>query len=109
MNTVELLESAKALIIDPDRWTKSEYARSVNYEACSPNSDAAFCWCALGAVRKAGDFRSDGNPGRDYLEKVIASDGKYISVDDFNDLPDTTHSDVISLFDRAIELAKEEA
>lgn len=87
MGTVkENLIAAKALIDTPDKWIKHAFERDG-------------CFCAVGAVRTV----QKAETGR-------ALDALYEAADElcgrgvmrFNDAENTTHADIMALFDRAI-------
>jgi hypothetical protein len=92
MSTVkENLIAAKALIDTPEKWIKGSFHK-------------AGCFCAVGALGMA----SNGNPEnwgydeREALLRALPVDAVAYSVALFNDDPDTTHADIMALFDRAI-------
>jgi len=88
------LIAARALIDTPEKWVKGNYLRGG-------------CLCALGAARLAcfgvvhGDDVDDRNPVAIALKQQLSAEW-HGSVDDFNDDRDTTHADIMVLFDRAI-------
>ncbi len=92
------LVAAKALIADPAKWGKGSFAL--------PDG----CLCALGAVAKVCQFPPDrpwvGHPSdvRDCLTRALP--GSHRVVVSFNDHPDTTHADIMALFDRAINASR---
>lgn len=92
------LIAAKALIDTPSRWFKGNYV------------SVAGCMCALGACRQqmyGSPFggMGDTNPLAQALANALPS-GRW-SVSDYNDDPETTHADIMALFDRAIAAATE--
>lgn len=96
---VDILRDAKALISDPEKWVKGHYGDCETGEFCS-----------FGAMDQA----ERGSAGAwlladltlDRAARAINPEFKdYIA---FNDHPDTTHADVMALFDRAIELVSEQ-
>ena len=46
----EILEGARALLADPDRWTQKATARADNGRQVRPSDPAAVCWCMGGAL-----------------------------------------------------------
>lgn len=88
----ETLIKAKEIISDPDKWIKDNYY----------DPDREGCYCSLGALGMA----EDGHPsGFSFSLKYYLSEGLpegLYSVADFNDDPETTHSDVMAMFDKAI-------
>jgi hypothetical protein len=98
MSLKEDLIAARALIDTPEKWTKGSWLRR----------DGTMC--AEGACRRTGKAASPLRP-HDRIIALFAAlepglpagcDG---SIARYNDDPATTHADVMSLFDRAIELA----
>ena len=117
----EVLRAAKTKIADPARWTKGGGAFTADGEQVRVTDYRAARWCALGAT----DACRTRNGAIDlydcvvYLQRddeVVAAtrrvhpdwvgNGGLVSA--FNDDPDTTHADVMALFDRAISRAEEE-
>ena len=105
---VDDLRAARALIADPMRWKRGA--------APGPRGEM----CALRAVATVSNFGEPSKsnwwtkmPGYVALEEALPTEGDHPhhSVGGFNDDPATTHSDVLALFDRAINaaLAKVEA
>jgi hypothetical protein len=101
MRVSEILIEAKRLISDPDNWLKQLFA-----DADDPTSPHATKFCAAGAIHCAAGIRMIygstplGVPAFEFLRQVIG--GHFIG--DWNDKH--THEEVMSAFDRAIELAK---
>lgn len=101
--TAETLRKAKALISDPENWNKDgEW-----YRGKDPESD---CMCAYGAImRVTGKFTEW--PSKEYYTQPMEAASLELFNDEVievNDHPDTTHDDIMALFDRAIELAEVE-
>jgi hypothetical protein len=110
MKTSEVLTKAKELIATPDKWYQGDYTNNNG------------CFCALGAIGEVSlksdsvdvwyyGFASESKAGT-LLRKVVDSymiengyrDSTTFAV--FND--NNSHDDVMSAFDKAIELAKAE-
>ena len=98
-STRQILEEAKALISEQERWGKGEWYRDG-------------CMCIEGALAKASDIepyevRND-DPIVELILKSIPEDfaggfdWRFNTLVNFNDHPDTTHEDVMKLFERAI-------
>lgn len=51
---VEILTGAREILSDPARWTVEASARDANGAACDVYSPEATCFCAVGALIKAG-------------------------------------------------------
>lgn len=101
-----LLREARALLAQG--WTKDAFARDAKQQKVAPDSNEAVQWCAFGAMMRCG------GPVRSSLfESAMEEEGILVTgLGDFNDHPDTTHDDLLRLFDLTIErvemaLAKE--
>lgn len=124
MKPSNVLEDAKALIKDPKHWTQGVHARDKYENSVSSFSDKAVCFCSLGALRRVvhGTINK-GVPGAliidavtdswlysksfEYLNQTVHKDlrGKG-GIAIFND--GSIHDQVLSMFDKAIVLAKAE-
>lgn len=104
MPTAEILRAARAKIAEPGSWTRLEFARDANGRATHSTSDTAVCFCALGAVNAVAYLYSRGALRR--LLEAAVPPGFESRVGTYNDHPDTTHADVLALYDRAIEKAE---
>lgn len=105
MDTVEILEKARELISVESRWTQGSYAKDGNGEGTFPWGEDAVCFCALGAIKKAGDFRNDCSEPALFLGRVLRDRTGFVSIDEYND--SHSHADILSLFDHAIAAARE--
>ena len=113
-STVEILRAARERISDPGRWTKNELARERNGVSVPSWDDAACQWCAIGAAWcEAGAALGALHPAIDALanaaqelfpERIVGIAWRVSTV---NDHPETTHADVLRVYDRAISLAEE--
>lgn len=109
MNTLEILKAARALIEKPEHWSKGAFARDPRGNGVSPINKTAVCWCAAGSVRNVGLISQvELYAALGVLRTALPAEaGRLAGVITFNDRPDTTHADIIALFDRAIaEYAK---
>ena len=114
-DVTRLLRWGKQLISDPESWVKGFY------------SDGFGRMCALGAVGKAakeeGLMKAVSRiTAYDYLDQAANESGVSCPCDDedcklydgklnialYNDMKETTHEDIMSAFDRAIEIALKE-
>lgn len=110
------LEAAKAKLAAPGGWIKGAYARN----ACgsqahfgllrSDDTDAATCFCAMGAVwSMRPDVRNDTVeciPEVKYLKEAAELISGDEDVPLFNDDTSTSKLDVLELYDLAITLVK---
>ena len=99
--TADTLRKAKALISDPENWNKDgDY-----FKDGDPDTG---CMCVFGALSLA--MRTD--EGVAHTQDVIIHNASRDLFDmepiKLNDHPNTTHADIMALFDRAIELTETE-
>jgi hypothetical protein len=91
---------AYELLSDSSKWTKGAGARDNDGIRCSPASPDAVCWCLFGAITRCYD-----NPFQiaAMVEKLISEtyNEGYYKAESFNDAPDTTYNDIISLLKEA--------
>ena len=102
METKEILQKARDLITDPDKWTQKAYAKDSKGMTVSLWSKEATCWCALGALYS---FNEDGIfelPGDTHSRLQDHAGRDIVS---FND--NSTHAEVLAAYDRAIESLEE--
>ncbi len=99
MKISENLKAAKALIENPEHWMQEDYFDT-------GIMDTATCFCALGAVRKVSGEVTDWTPEARYLRDAVFSIDHGVSVDLFND--ESTHEEVMKMFDKAILIAESE-
>ena len=119
-DVILVLSNAKKLISVPERWTKVESAKASDGSSVGADSPIACSWCAHGALKKACHDYSGTQEGSNLL--FFGEDGLFVKalrylrlcsprsegVIVFNDNPDTSHSDVLKLYDDALDLAKVE-
>lgn len=112
----QFLERARNVIAQPATWTQCAEARTMGGEGVDGYYESAVQWCAVGALAKARttyDIKSL-SPVRtisalsfDMLRAVLPEDWETVS--GFNDFHQTTHADIMALYDRAIARAEREA
>ena len=93
-----ILTKARGLIDEPSKWCRYADMLDENGDETA-NPANAVCFCVSGAVWAANDCSS----------KLLVSDllNEFLPVPfnsfvEYNDHPDTTHADIMALFDRAI-------
>jgi galactitol-specific phosphotransferase system IIB component len=93
-----LLRAAKAKISRPADW---------HQEGTYVNAQG--CLCAQAAINRAfksSDYNSDvADQATDYLSKTLKDIDLYTYITKYNDDPNTTHADIMNLFDDAAEMA----
>jgi len=104
MNTLDVLEAARRLLADEKNWTKGRLARTSDQVPALVHGPDASCFCVMGAVEHAGGLRTNFDAKDHAVEmlEAVVSEGYYTCIEDFNDADETTHEDVLQLFDRAI-------
>lgn len=105
-------------VLNENGWTQGGYARNKWRHQVLPTSPSAVKFCAYGAV-----CRVTGYDGKNlFLEPPMFSSATrfltdavrdvtgnhWMSLDDFNDDPQTKREDVVRVFKRAIRLAKDQ-
>lgn len=99
-SVIDILEAAKALIKNPINWGKGDYVY---------RGDDTTKYCAIGAVMTVESDLADNAlfVSERFLRDALPEDADRRLVR-YNDAPERTHEEIMSLFDRAIELAKAE-
>ena len=106
---IERLTQSRAVIASG--WTQGAFALNKHGNIVSSAAKSACKFCAIGGLRRTTRLRGWGR--RDavlylyslgVLRKCLPK--PYTSVESFNDNPNTTQADVLSLYTRAIEYAK---
>lgn len=106
MDRLEVLVRAREFISDPARWTKGTAARDAEGHEVEPRDGCAFC--IFGALRLAVndqtlyDYYRQAADALCYDQFGQTGDGRWTALTEFNDAPETTHVDVIALFDKTI-------
>jgi hypothetical protein len=105
----EVLAKAADLIEPEGRWTQHYLARvRPNGNAIGPHQANAQCWCAIGALDRAGaeattlSYRT----AVDYLSQAIGQEAGAIA--QFNDAPERTQAEVVKALRDASALALSE-
>lgn len=116
MKTVEILEKAREKIAEESKWTKGALARTATGARITKDDGfgAASCFCSVGAVRVICPEFSENRGQASFklwqaVNEGVADEALKRVVAVWNDATETTHADVLRVFDRAIELAKAEA
>jgi hypothetical protein len=106
--TEQVLIEARAKISSPAHWTQGAFARDVFGEPVRAYSTRACKFCALGAVNVVtpGDDDAKARFGARVLLGDLTLDTAHVGVLEFND--GVTYAEVLALFDRAIERARQE-
>lgn len=97
MSLIENLKAAKALIGTPEKWGKG-----LDCYFAKPGCRM----CAHEALRQVEGDHSTMYRDRKALAAALPEAWQGYEVPEYNDHPDTTHADIMALFDRAITAAE---
>ena len=92
-DTLTILTAARNIITDPAMWYQGDYTASGEWNTDEP------C-CAEGAIKRAAHCRSAYSYNA--VTYIAAFTPNHMGIHRFNDADDTTHADVMAVFDRAI-------
>lgn len=111
MTPRELLIEARKKIKNPENWTKGSYAKDKDGNKVDYKSTVATCWCTLGAIYSNASTILDWvnvKKAVNILQDTLHTDGvdNFHNIVIFND--SHSHGKILSLFDKAIKLAKKE-
>lgn len=105
MTIKEVLQKARALIADPERWTREALARTSEGWEVRGDNPTACRWCVVGAIQAIALGAGVATwPATVALLPFIPH---HADVPSWNDDPKTTHADVLAAFDAAIARAEE--
>ena len=107
-NTVEeALIAAKAMISDPKHWHKGSFCEGPGLPDYELPEDYCVCaWGTLEWLARYGCNIEDQTRLEADAALIDALPEPYVWVPDYNDHKDTTHDDIMALFDRAVERVK---
>jgi hypothetical protein len=97
-STLVVLRRARDMIADQRRWSRGAFARSWFNIPVPPQSAFARRFCAVGAIMRAGRELRLGT--QDACFALQAQTGR--GIEDWNDDPKRSHSDLVAAFDAAI-------
>ena len=102
---LHVLSRARELIEDPVNWVQGPYAVDDYGQPVDHDDPEACAWCALGAIWAVSDWEGvDYGAANDLLNKLPVV-RRHCGIHMLNDEDDTTHDDILAVFDDAIELA----
>lgn len=107
METLEILQTARSLIADPERWITDYWSENDDGEWVDPTDPRACRWCLRGALfRAAGQKITDEERETDaeiFLVRALGLQG----VEDLAYLNDDKgHAAVLAALDKGIEVAR---
>lgn len=108
MTTLEILKRARELIASPDKWIQGSWGATADSGPTHQNHRPCR-FCVWGAVKVAAGAYGDSFDRESYQKSYVAwravermlAPGLTGGVQ-YNDLPTTTHADILALLDRAI-------
>jgi hypothetical protein len=100
--TTRILRRARALLARRGGWTKNTAARDRAGVPIAPDSAAAVCFCASGAIDRAVlDLGIDWDWSRKARMKLLRAVGGGLAIPEFNDAPSRRKKEVLEAFKRA--------
>lgn len=104
---LSIFEHAKKLLVEKG-WTQDEVARDADGHPCDSHSEAAACFCSIGALQRAQkDLMIEGVVSRDDLILSFERVTHIGDLADFNDAEERTEEQVLDQFDIVINKYKE--
>ena len=103
MTPAQILRAAAEIVERPGGWTQRELARGADGHYVDPLSDAAVCFCMIGAMRRASGAYAGGESAA-YTEArtaLISQIRRFPG--DWNDEPRRIVSDVVDALRRAAD------
>lgn len=103
----QILMEARELISRPKRWGQGYYAQNTSGEMVGPLDEDAVCFCGHGALLKVLN-ESPLSAGNEFyqcagiLKKFTPTTERSSYFPYFNDAIETTHEEVLAVFDKAI-------
>lgn len=94
ISPTDLLVRARELIDSPEKWIKGAY-------------EVNGCYCAQGAMYEIAPYPDETFCHTYDLLMQIVKRKNFVSLTDFNDDTETTHEDIMNLFDSAIAKSRE--
>ena len=107
-----LLTEARSLIISEDNWIKKSNAKNeLGYRVCA-TAPTACKFCAMGALERvyfnspSAFSYSEFTKTLDLIEIEVEKVSSFQSLNWYNDSPETTHANIMNVFDNAIQASK---
>lgn len=116
LTSLTFLDKAQALIVTPETWCKGPLARDAKGKPIHPADGKACKFCSYGALIQA-ELNYGLAPGTGLVQGAINALNAALPTDfegpfktplltDYNDARETTHADVMALFERAKAIAE---
>lgn len=103
MQTTDILKKARQIISDPSMWCKDQFFKGIGLQEArgqfAETGKHPPC-CAYGAILVAAGFNSDLEQPAYHKLAASTPSGSVLL---YNDASTTTHADILSAFDAAIE------
>lgn len=90
-------------------WTQGLYARDASHSQVTPDDEYAVCFCSMGAVYRyipKSDKKRTAYHIHALFACVLNIDPTELHMGEWNDDPKRTKEDVLSLYDKAISVAR---
>ena len=102
MKYSQILIEAKDLLSDPENWNQDGFY----YKSNNPESD---CYCTFGAIYTVMNLDPEGEEADKVSHSLAELLGFEVGIDlvEWNDSPETTHEELMGVFDKAITKAEE--
>jgi len=98
-----VLKETRVLLTDEARWQQNSYYK--DSEGRRTDVVRASCYCLMGGLKKAAhSLNLPVGPAKDTVVGVLDIGNEYGVIEQWNDHPKRTHSDVMDVLDRALEL-----
>jgi hypothetical protein len=111
--TVEILREARKRLEQPEAWTRGDFGRTEHGNSVSPIPSMlreASCLCVNGALIASDD--DNGSLMHSRASAIMSQCARrrgFETVSKLNDAPETTHADILALFDEAIAWAESDS
>lgn len=111
MKTSEILIKAKEVIVNPENWIQNYYAYNKNGSPVGRGTHPdAVCFCSVGALQKVVGSNVPDNASEEFLNSnkireltKVLGEAAGETITEYND--SHTHSAVMEVWDKAIELS----
>ena len=113
----DYLRQARGVIESPEQWSKGCFSRDAQGKAIECFDEKAKSFCALGACNRVYWDKNDDQAcypthslceaACDALEDIVTElhsrPGERLLLEEYNDAVETTHADILNIFDKTIE------
>lgn len=102
MEPIETIQRTRALLIDPNKWTKNVTAQDACAVPVNAHDPRAARWCLIGGLQREAETTREMYAAADLIEATLFNHYNLtvVNVADFND--NHTHEDLIALLDKVL-------